>query len=134
MRRMSSSSTTTSTPSTSSKNEDESIAKWRKYIHRSVLCNRKTSKDALVGLLRRDRSRLSLTHRTVLRASLDMPSKIVLAGSMSSIGAFTTIMLHWFVSPYIRRLWVDSETKTKVTAEKTSLLLQTYYSNFDGKI
>jgi hypothetical protein len=66
-------------------------------------------------------------------ASLDASSKIVLAGSMSSIGAFTTIMLQWFVNPYVRRLWVDSETKTKVTAEKTSLLLQTYYAKFDLK-
>ena len=66
-------------------------------------------------------------------ASLDASSKIVLAGSMSSIGAFTTFMLQWFVNPYVRRLWVDSETKTKVTAEKTSLLLQTYYAKFDLK-
>jgi len=42
-------------------------------------------------------------------------------------------MLQWFVNPYVRRLWVDSETKTKVTAEKTSLLLQTYYAKFDLK-
>ncbi len=66
-------------------------------------------------------------------ASLDMSSKIVLAGSMSSIGLFTTVMLQWFVNPYVRRLWVDSETKTKVTAEKTSLLLQTYYAKFELK-
>ena len=60
-------------------------------------------------------------------AGLEMSSKIVLAGSMSSIGAFTTIMLQWFVSPYVRKLWIDGDT---ITAEKTSVLLQTYRTKF----
>ena len=134
MRRMSSSSTTTSTPSTSSKNEDESMAKYGENIYNGAFsATVKRVKMLSLGSLGATVLGCPLLIELSSGASLDMPSKIVLAGSMSSIGAFTTIMLHWFVSPYIRRLWVDSETKTKVTAEKTSLLLQTYYSNFDVK-